>query len=64
MDDRNKRPAGHSRTGIQRRSGVDTRSEKAKARLGERRSKVERRTGKGGKVRKTSKPAAPDRTKR
>ena len=50
MGDGDKRPTGHSRTGKQRRSGIDTRSEKAKARLGERRSKVERRTGKGSKA--------------
>jgi len=47
-----KRPplAGHNRTGDQRRSGLDTRSEKQKARLGERRSNVDRRSGKGAKA--------------
>lgn len=55
MVDDKKRPTGHSRTGIQRRSGVDTRSEKLKAKVGERRSKTERR-GKGT-------PKAPKRKK-
>ena len=63
MDDGNKRPMGHSRTGNQRRSGIDTRSEKAKERLGERRSKLERRTGKNSKTKRAGKPKAPDRTK-
>jgi hypothetical protein len=52
-DDR--RPMARGRTGNQRRSGTDTRSEKQKERVGERRSKTDRRTGKGSKVRRVTK---------
>jgi hypothetical protein len=58
MDD-DKRPMARGRTGNQRRSGTDTRSEKQKERVGERRSKLDRRTGKGSKARRAGKPKTP-----
>jgi hypothetical protein len=45
MDDHEKRAAGDRRTTKERRSGIDTRSEKEKALIGERRSQVDRRSG-------------------
>jgi hypothetical protein len=56
MSDDKRRSMAHGRTGNQRRSGVDTRSEEEKGRVGERRSKAERRTGKDSKANSVGKP--------
>jgi len=59
MDDDNKRPTARSRTGKERRSGIDTRSAQTKAQIGERRSGADRRSEIGGKAKPPGKPKAP-----
>jgi hypothetical protein len=63
MGDDNKQSVVGSRTGKERRSGIDTRSDEKKQRIGERRSKADRRSGKDSRVKSANKSQSPDRTR-